>query len=118
MSLIRNALGCILTCAVISGCASTTPKTDPVIVQTKPIEYFPPIVPTVDDLRMREMEWIVVTEANYQEVLMRLRDAGQEPVLYALTPVGYSNLIMNQADAMKIIRQQKEVILVYKRSYE
>ncbi len=117
MSLIRNALGCILSFAVISGCSSTAP-TEVVQVQTTPIQSFPPIVPTVDDLRMREMEWIVVTEANYQGVLMRLRDAGQEPVLYALTPVGYSNMIMNQADVMKIIRQQKEVILVYKRSYE
>lgn len=117
MSLIRNALGCILSFALISGCSSTAP-TEVVKVQTVPIESFPPIVPTIDDLRMRQMEWIVVTESNYQGVLMRLRDMGQEPVLYALTPQGYSNMIMNQADVMKIIRQQKEVILIYKRSYE
>lgn len=116
MSLIRNVLGCIVSFGLISGCASKAPEV--VTIQTKPVSYFPPIVPTVDDLRMREMEWIVVTESNYEGVMMRLRDMGQEPVLYALTPVGYANLMMNQADVMKIIRQQKEVIAVYERSYE
>ena len=117
MSLIQNALGCILSFALISGCSNTNP-TEIVKIQTVPIEPLPPIVPKIDDLRMRDMEWIVITESNYEGVLMRLRDMGQEPVLYALTPKGYSNMIMNQADIMKIIRQQKEVILIYKRSYE
>lgn len=118
MSLIRNVLGCILSCVVISGCASTPKPTEVVQVQTTPIKPVAPIVPSVDDLRMRDVQWVVVTEENYQGVLMRLRGTGQQPVLYALTPAGYSNLIMNQGDVMKVIRQQKEVILIYRRSYQ
>lgn len=118
MSLIRNVLGCLVSFALISGCGAKAPEPEVITVQTRPISSFPPIVPTVDDLRMRQMEWIVVTENNYEGVLMRLRDMGQEPVLYALTPNGYANLMMNQGDVMKIIRQQKEVIAVYERSYE
>jgi hypothetical protein len=117
-NLIQSVLGCILISLVVSGCASTAPKPEVVTIQTRPVDYFPPIVPRVDDLQLREVEWIVVTEQNIQGVLMRLRDAGQEPVLYALSSDGYVALISNQADIMKLIRQQREVIAVYRDSYK
>ncbi len=117
MNLIRNVLGFTLSCLLINGCTST-PKTEVVTVQTRPVEFFPPIVPTVDDLRLRQYQWIVVTEQNYQGVLMMLKDSGQDPVLYALSADGYTSMMMNQADVMKVIRQQQEVIAVYRNSYD
>ena len=68
-------------------------------------------------IRIPQLKIYVVTEQNYQGVLMRLRDAGQEPVMYALSASGYANLMMNQNDVMKMIRQQQEVIAVYRKSY-
>jgi hypothetical protein len=82
------------------------------------VEFFPPIVPSVDDLRLRKHQWVVVTEQNYQGVLMMLKDSGQDPVLYALSQDGYISLTMNQSDVMKVIRQQQEVIAVYRNSYD
>jgi hypothetical protein len=102
----------------ISACGTETPKIETVQIQTRPVSGFPPLVPTVDDLRLRQYEWIVVTEQNFEGVLMMLRDAGEDPVLYALTPNGYVSMMANQVDIMKVMRQQKEVIAVYKRSYE
>ena len=115
-SSILNVLGSILITLTISGCAKA-PQTETIEVKTTPIKQSAPIVPRVDDLTMRDLEWIVVTEQNYQGVLMRLRDAGQEPVMYALSSNGYANLMMNQNDVMKMIRQQQEVIAVYRKSY-
>jgi hypothetical protein len=117
MNLIRNVLGFTLGCLLINGCTST-PKTEVITVQTRPVEFFPPIVPSVDDLRLRKHQWVVVTEQNYQGVLMMLKDSGQDPVLYALSQDGYISLTMNQSDIMKVIRQQQEVIAVYRNSYD
>ena len=115
-SSILSVLGSILIALTISGCAKV-PQTEIIEVTTTPIKSAPPIVPRIDDLELRNLEWIVVTEQNYQGVLMRLRDAGEEPVIYALSSNGYANLMMNQNDIMKMIRQQKEVIAVYRKSY-
>jgi hypothetical protein len=116
-NLIQSVLGCILISLAVSGCASDKPA-EVITIQSKPVDYFPPIVPTVDDLRLTDVEWIVVTEQNFQGVLMRLRDSGQDPVLYALTANGYVGLMGNQADIMKMVRQQQAVIAVYRDSYK
>ena len=113
---ILSVLGSILIALTISGCAKV-PQTEIMEIKTTPITPSAPIVPRVDDLELRGLEWIVVTEQNYQGVLMRLRDAGEEPVMYALSSNGYANLMMNQNDVMKMIRQQQEVIAVYRKSY-
>lgn len=117
-NLTPSVLGFTLILFAISACSPTPTTPAPIVVQTKPIARSAPIVLSVDELNLRKYEWIVVTEQNYQGILMMLRDAGEDPVLYALTPTGYVNLTMNQADILKVMRQQKEVIAVYKRSYE
>ncbi len=117
MNSIQNVLGFTLILFAISACAPARPPVETVQIQTVPVDRFPPIVPTVDDLRLRQYEWIVVTEQNYQGVLMMLKDAGEDPILYALSPTGYVNLMSNQADIMRVMRQQQEVIVVYKQSY-
>ncbi len=117
LNLTQSVLGFTLILLTISSCGPTTPPVETVQIQTRSVSNFPPIVPTVDDLRLREYQWIVVTEQNFEGVLMMLRDAGEDPVLYALTPTGYVNAMSNQADILKVMRQQKEVIAVYKRSY-
>lgn len=101
-----------MTILSVSACSTTPPASNPVI-DTVPVRYQRPIVPTVDDLSLRDTPWIVVTEANYASVLARLRDEGKEPVLYALTSEGYVNQLYNKADIIKVIRQQKRVIAVY-----
>ena len=116
-NLTPSVLGFTLILFAISACSTPEPAREPLTIQTRPVTYFPPIVPTVDDLRLREYEWIVVTEQNFEGILMMLRDAGEDPVLYALTPAGYVSLMSNQADILRYMRQQKEVIAVYKNSY-
>lgn len=96
----------------VSACSTTPPASNPVI-DTVPIKYQRPIVPSVDDLSLRDTPWVVVTESNYTSVLARLRDEGKEPVLYALTSEGYVNQLYNKADIIKVIRQQQKVIAVY-----
>jgi hypothetical protein len=111
----KNSMLCVLgflTSLSLSACSSNVPTSNPVI-DTVPIKYQKPIVPSVDELSLRDTPWIVVTESNYSSVLARLRDEGKEPVLYALTSEGYVNQLYNKADIIKVIRQQQRVIAVY-----
>lgn len=116
-NLTPSVLGFTLILFAISACSPATKPVETVQVQTRPVANVAPIVPSVDPLRLRKFEWVVVTEQNFEGMLMMLRDAGEEPVLYALTPTGYVNLMSNQADVLRVLRQQKEVIAVYRKSY-
>jgi len=116
-NLTPSVLGFTLICLAISACSPATKPVETVQVQTRPVAVAPPIVPSVDELNLRKYEWLVVTEQNFEGIMILLRDAGEDMVLYALTPTGYVNLTANQADVLKVLRQQKEVIAVYKNSY-
>lgn len=101
---------------ILAACSSVEP-TKSVTIRSEPIKKAEPIVPAVDELNMRDVEWVVVTEQNFPSVLARLRDSGSELTLLAVTPADFQNLILNQSDTLKILRQQKEIIAVYKKSY-
>jgi hypothetical protein len=114
-SLTLNALG-FLTILFVSGCGAFQREPEPpLVVKTQPLKLQPPIVPSIDVLNLNSIEWLVVTPENYNSVLARLRDNGEELVLYAVTSTGYINIVSNSADMLKTIEQQKTVIGVYKR---
>jgi hypothetical protein len=109
--IVKSLTICVLGFTALSACSS--PDVTPVEITTTPLSYSKPILPRVDEISLRETTWIVVTESNYTSVFARLRDEGREPILYALTSDGYVAFIYNQADIIKLIRQQKRVIAAY-----
>jgi hypothetical protein len=73
-----------------------------------------PIVPEVDPIDMRPVEWIVVTEDNVQQVLERLSGSR---VLFAVTSTGYENIALNLSSVRALVQQQRAIIAIYERSY-
>ena len=67
---------------------------------------------------MKEVDYIVVTEENIQEVWAELEASGKSIVLFALTSDGYENLALNNADIIRYLSEQKAVIIAYKEYYE
>lgn len=116
-SSIRNALIFSMVAIATSACASTPEPERIVEVRTVPVNRAAPIVPPIDTLDTREVTWRVLTEENYESVMAELAAQGQSPVLFAVDSRGYQNLSLNQADALKVIRQQNRVIAVYRKSY-
>jgi hypothetical protein len=113
-SLIRSALGFGLI--ALSGCAETVVQEIPVIeTRTIEVQRPSPIVPTIDQLRLRNVEWKVVTPENVDEIFASLEEG--EVVLFALTAEGYENLSLNLSDLRANIQQQQEVIAVFRESY-
>ena len=75
-------------------------------------------MPPVDELNMRNVEWIVLNEANVDEVMAKLQSEGKAFALYALTGEGYGNLSLNFSDIRALVQQQQAIIAAYEGYYK
>ena len=108
-------LGILLAAFVLSSCTSTPRQIE---ISAKPIEKPKLVLPPADELRLKDLEWVVINEENAQEVWERLKKDKKDPVLIGLTDDGYEILAMNMSDIMKLLQQQKAIIAAYKAYYE
>lgn len=101
---------------LLSACTRTPAvESTPVVeVRTVQVPRPAPIVPNVDQLRLRDIQWKIITPENVQEVFDSLsRDA----VLFAVTSDGYEALAMNLSDVRGMIQQQQKIIAIYQSSF-
>lgn len=113
---ILNALGCILGLLLLSACAS--PKVEPVNsveVRTVEVSKPAPIVPRVDQLNLKPIQWVVITPENIDQKFKEIKDG--DIVLFALTQNGYENLATNMSDIRAMIEQQQKIIAIYQKQF-
>ena len=112
-----------LTILLSSGC-SFLPKVDftpppPVKVITEEVKmdiYQPPLP---QEIKMENVDWFVITKNNYEEAIVKVEKLlGGEFVVFALTPTGYEAMAYNLQEIRRFIRQQKEIILYYRKATE
>ena len=108
-------LSILLAAFVLSSCTSTPRQIE---ISAKPIEKPKLVLPPADELRLKDLEWVVINEENDQEVWERLKKDKKDPVLIGLTDDGYEILAMNMSDIMKLLQQQKAIIAAYQNYYE
>lgn len=115
MNLTQNVLGFGLI-VLLSACGSARVQEVPV-VETRTIEVQapPPLVPEIDRLNLRDVEWQIVTPENIDSVFAELEEG--RVVLFALTAEGYENLSLNLSDLRASIQQHRQVIALYRESY-
>tara|TARA_B100001057_G_scaffold65965_1_gene59752 strand:+ start:31538 stop:32011 length:474 start_codon:yes stop_codon:yes gene_type:complete len=111
----KTLIVAILGLALLAGC-STTPRQ--IEISAKPIEKPKLVLPPADELRLKDLTWVVINEENAQEVWDKLKKDRKDPVLIGLTDDGYEILAMNISDIMKLLQQQKAIIAAYKAYYE
>jgi len=99
---------------VLSGCSSVKPLE----ISAKPIDRPELVLPSADQLNLRIIDWVIITEENYEEVFSQLRETGNDPVLFGLSDKGYENLSLNLSDVRAFIQQQKTIIAAYERYYK
>lgn len=99
--------------------ACSTPQVEevkPIEVRTIEIPRPAPIVPTVDQLRLREVNWIIITPENIEEKFKEIETG--ELVLFAVTSDGYENIALNLSDIRAMIEQQRRIIAIYQAQYK
>lgn len=73
-----------------------------------------PVVPAVDQLQLREVNWTIVTPDNVNEVFAAMPG---DAVLFAVTTDGYEALALNLSDVRAMVQQQQKIIAIYQSSY-
>lgn len=111
-----NALGFITSLLLVSACSTSNiePVTS-VQVRTVEVPRPAPIVPNVDQLDLRTVEWVVITPENIDQKFSDIKNG--EIVLFALTREGYENLALNMSDIRAMVEQQKKIIAIYQKQF-
>jgi len=116
-NLTGSVLGCGLIILLLSSCSSFQ-TVDPIVISTKPLDRPELILPPTDQLTMRNVEWVIITEENYEEHVKRTKDEGRPVAFFALTGDGYANLGLNFSDIRAYVQQQKTIIAAYEAYYK
>ena len=113
-SLIANVLGCGLVVLLLTSCTSMPQVLE---VSAKPVDKPVLVLPSVDQLNMRDVKWIVVTPDNWEAAVAELEKTGRPVVLFGLTDQGYEDLGLNFSDIRALVQQQQAIIVAYEGYY-
>jgi hypothetical protein len=87
-------------------------------VSAKPIDKPELVLPDADGLRMREVQWVLLTPENFEEKLKDFEESGRPIVFFALTDEGYENISLNFSAIRAYIQQQQAIIAAYENYYK
>ena len=114
-SLIKNVLGFGLILTILSGCSSTPQRIE---VSAKPVDKPELVLPNADGIRMKNVEWVLITPENFEEKVAEIQKTGRPVVFFALTDEGYENISLNFSSIRAYIQQQQAIIAAYENYYK
>ena len=112
---IKSVLGCGLVILLLSSCSSPVAKIN---VSSKAVEKPVLTLPPVDVVRMRTVDWVIITEENFADVIAKAKKNDKTIAFFALTDDGYANLGLNFSDIRALVQQQQTIIGAYEQYYE
>ena len=89
-----------------------------ITVSSKPVDKPELTLPPIDEVNMRPVEWIIITEENLEQRLEELRGTGQPIAIFGITGEGYENLGLNFSDIRAMVQQQQAIIVAYENYYK
>lgn len=112
---IKSVLGCGLAILLLSSCSSPVAKIN---VSSKAVEKPVLTLPPVDVVRMRTVDWVIITEKNFADVIAKAKKNDKTIAFFALTDDGYANLGLNFSDIRALVQQQQTIIGAYEQYYD
>ena len=88
----RTLIVAILGVALLAGCTSTPTRLE---ISAKPIDKPNLILPPTQQLNLKEVKWIVITEENAAEVFAKLKEDKKDAAIIGLSDDGYETLALN-----------------------
>jgi hypothetical protein len=107
----------VLATALLVGCSSA-PKVKQIEISTTEVEKLPLSVPNPSPLELADVEWIIVTEDNIEEVWQLLRDKNEGVALFALRHGDYERLALNIKDIRAQMGEYMIILTKYREYYE
>lgn len=87
-------------------------------VSAKPVDKPELVLPNADGIRMKNVEWVLITPENFEEKVAEIEATGRPVVFFALTDEGYENISMNFSSIRAYIQQQQAIIAAYENYYK
>ena len=112
----KNILLIGLLAVFLSSCAGSSVKE--IEVTTVEISKTPLNLPNPEPLQLQEVEWIIITKDNANEIFERIKSAGGEYALFAVEDTGYEKIQINFTDIRNKLAEQRQLLLAYKEYYE
>ena len=69
-------------------------------------------------LSLQDVNWIIITKDNADEVFEKVKSSSGDYALFAVTDEGYEKLALNFAEIRNKLAEQRQIILSYKEYYE
>jgi len=90
-----------------------------IVIKTKLVEREPLGLEAPAPLRLKSPEWIIVTEVNLEELIEeRKKNPDDFIAFYSLDETGYKQLAINMQELLRLVQEQKLIIVKYKEYYE
>ena len=103
---------------LLAGCLGNNSQPQQIEVSSKPLDKPELTLPPVDEINLRDVSWVVITEANMEAKLAELKKSGQPVAMFVLTGEGYENLGLNFSDIRALVQQQQKIIVAYENYYK
>ena len=113
----KNYIMLAVAVLFLVGCSST-PKVKEIAITSTAIEKLPLSIPNPQPLELQEVEWIIVTEENIEEVWQLLKDKNEGIALFALRHGDYERLALNIKDIRAQLGEYIVILKKYREYYE
>ena len=114
MKSIANVLALLTLTIFLTSCAGV--KT--LEVFTKEVERAPLNLESPQTPKMENINWVIITSENADEVFAKLKEDGKDQVLFGLSDDDYELIAKNFAQIRAYIIQQNATLEKYKEYYE
>ena len=114
---VAKLFGAAVLAALLAGCAGTPAPTTAIVQIEKPTM----MLPNVDQVRLKDVEWNVITRdakpgaAGHIDTVWKKTSKDS---LFAVSSNGYEDMSVNVAELTKVIRQLQLQVQAYKEYYQ
>ena len=109
----KRYVALVLAAFLLISCGSTQVVNSPTLYDRPTIELTNP-----QPVQQLPIDWFVITQENLEQKIAEIRAKNTSFVVIAVTPQGYQNMSMNEAELRRYIRQQEVLIASYRKYYE
>ena len=111
----KNIILLSVLAVFLTSCGSSVQE---IQVTTVEVSKTPLNLPNPDPLKLQDVEWIIITKENANEIFERIKSAGGEYALFAVEDTGYEKLQINFTDIRNKLAEQRQLLLAYREYYE
>ena len=111
----KNIILLSVLAVFLTSCGSSVQE---IQVTTVEVSKTPLNLPNPDPLKLQNVEWIIITKDNANEIFERIKSAGGEYALFAVEDTGYEKLQINFTDIRNKLAEQRQLLLAYREYYE